>query len=41
MHRPEIQRWEKPPHEEIMDLVERKFDEIKRDLEEIKSKLGS
>jgi len=41
MHRPEIHGWEKPPHEEIMDLVERKFDEIKRDLEEIKSKLGS
>ena len=38
---PEPSRWEKPPHEEIIDLVERKFDEIKRDLEEIKAKLRS
>lgn len=36
---PEPPRWEKPPHEEIIELMERRFDEIKRDLEEIKVKL--
>lgn len=36
---PEYGRWERPPHEEILELIDRRFDEIKRDLEEIKAKL--
>ncbi len=30
---------EKAPHEELMELIERRFDEIKSDLEDIKRSL--
>ncbi len=32
-------RLEKPPHEEIIELIDRRFEEILSELEEIKSML--
>ncbi len=31
--------YESPPHEEIMELMERRFDEIRKELEDIKGQL--
>lgn len=37
---PPERRWgEEPTHRELMDLIERRFDELKRDIEEIKARL--
>ena len=34
-----VYRREKLPHEELMELIDRRFDELLRELEEIKRRL--